>query len=174
MRKLSQGLLFFGGLLALPSSTHIASPAPPQSLLENDPRLGRLRDFLEGTPVQDHAEDFILAADRNDLDWRLLPSISMIESSGGKNCRNNNIFGWDCGREAFPSVRTGIQYVANRLANSKLYKNKDLDSLLFTYNPITDYPFRVKRLMRTLGPTSLALTPASPRPVSYSSIRTPK
>jgi len=89
------------------------------------------------------------------LDWRLLPSISIIESSGGKDYRNNNVFGWDSCRESFTSVREGIHFVAGQLANSKLYKDKTLDSKLSTYNPLPDYPRKVKAVMHALGSESL-------------------
>jgi hypothetical protein len=103
-------------------------------------------------PLRDSAAEFLIAADENALDWRLLPSISMIESSGGKDYRNNNVFGWNSCRESFPSVEAGIHFVASKLAKSKLYKDKTLDQKLATYNPQPNYPHRVKAVMRALGP----------------------
>ena len=50
------------------------------------------------------------------LDWRLLPSLSFVESSGGKAARNNNLFGWDSGRAAFSSAAAGIRAVASSLS----------------------------------------------------------
>ena len=75
----------------------------------------------------------------------------MIESSGGKDFKNNNVFGWDSSRGSFPSVRAGIHFVASKLAKSKLYRGKNLESKLQTYNPLPDYAARVKAVMRTLG-----------------------
>jgi len=48
-------------------------------------------------------------------------------------------------------VEAGILAVADRLGNSKLYKDKDLDEILATYNPVPNYPQRVKAVMRALG-----------------------
>lgn len=148
--------LLVGGLLGLPVMIG-ASHEIPRITMDHDPRLQRLQEFFaqRDCPLADSAADFLLAADRNDLDWRLLPSISIIESSGGKDYRNNNIFGWDSCRESFTSVREGIHFVAAQLANSKRYKDKNLDHKLSTYNPVPDYPRRVKAVMHALGSESL-------------------
>ncbi len=124
-----------------------------------DSRLARLQSYLEvnDCPLNKLAADFIEAADREDLDWRLLPSIAMIESSGGKFYTNNNVFGWDSCRERFPSVKAGIHIVADRLANWTIYKDKDLDTVLRTYNPERrDYPRKVKAVMEMIGSTEVA------------------
>ena len=141
-----------GGLLGLPAVLGVSHEIPKVTV-DHDPRLRRLQEFFgkRDCPLREAAEDFLIAADRNDLDWRLLPSISIIESSGGKDYRNNNVFGWDSCRESFASVREGIHFVAGRLANSKLYKDKNLDNKLSTYNPLPDYPRLVKAVMHALG-----------------------
>lgn len=155
MKTVSQGLLVFAGLLATPVVTKVHdTPAPPPSQ-PVDTRLVRLQQFLRarGCPVSKYAADFIRVADHYDLDWRLLPSISMIESSGGKAYIKNNIFGWANCREGFPSIKAGIERVASRLSRSKLYRNKDVDGILRTYNPDTRYAGRVKYVMARIGTT---------------------
>ena len=87
---------------------------------------------------------------------RLLPSISMIESTGGKEARNNNMFGWDNGNVRFSTNRDGIHRVASRLAESRYYKGKTLDQTLRTYNPVGEYGKKVKLVMAQLGPANLA------------------
>jgi hypothetical protein len=148
--------LLVGGLLGLPAVMGVSHEVPKANV-DHDPRLRRLQEFFgqRDCPLREAAADFLIAADRNDLDWRLLPSISIIESSGGKDYRKNNVFGWDSCREGFTSVREGIQFVAAQLANSKLYKDKNLDSKLSTYNPLPDYPRRVKAVMHALGSEGL-------------------
>lgn len=148
MRK----FLLVGGLLGLPAAVGVNHETPKVSV-DRDPRLQRLQEFFaeRDCPLRDAAADFLSAADRNDLDWRLLPSISIIESSGGKDYRNNNVFGWASCRESFASVRQGIHFVAGRLANSRMYKDKNLDDKLSTYNPRPDYPRRVKAVMNALS-----------------------
>ena len=147
-------ILLATGLLALPSvvsSTQSVTQVPGNK--QDDPRLDRLRRFFADydSPLSSAAAEFLIAADTNDLDWRLLPSISIVESSGGKVYANNNVLGWDSARRSFDSVEAGILAVADRLGNSKLYKDKDLDEILATYNPVPNYPQRVKAVMRALG-----------------------
>jgi hypothetical protein len=122
-----------------------------------DPRLLRIKQyFLEREcPAHVYAEDFVTAADQNNLDWRLLPSLSMVESTGGKTARNNNMFGWDNGGTGFRSSREGIYRVASRLNRSHLYRDKNLDAMLYTYNPRAEYKERVKMVMAQLGPENL-------------------
>lgn len=118
-----------------------------------DPRIQKLERFFRAnrSPIGDLAYDFLIAADENGLDWRLLPSLSMVESGGGKVKPNNNVFGWDNGRQGFSSVEDGIRRVAERLAFSNFYRGKKLDDLLRTYNPARpDYPQRVKSVMQTI------------------------
>lgn len=147
------GLVVFAGLLAAPlAPTADHPPAATPSI--DDPRLIRLQQYLESndSPVHRFAEDFIEAADDNDLDWRLLPSIAIMESGGGKAYRNNNIFGWDNGNFRFSSIRACIHAVAGRLANSPLYRNKTVDEILRTFNPErSDYAIRVKSIMRQIA-----------------------
>jgi hypothetical protein len=128
---------------------NIAQDAP-ESKYAQDPRLSRLAQFFEKThsPIRHLAEDFLVAADRHQLDWRLLPSICLIETGAGKTAEGNNIFGWDSGRKAFTSVREAIYLVASRIANSKLYRGKNLDQILATYNPLPEYPGKVKSVMK--------------------------
>ena len=90
-------------------------------------------------------------ADTYTLDWRLLPSISYLESTGGKAGRNNNIFGWDSGRARFSTPAAGIYAVGYRLAYSGLYRDKSLDEVLTTYNPDAAYGRKVKSVMRRIA-----------------------
>src|SRR5205085_2353606 len=76
-----------------------------------DPRTVRLKKFLSRLhcPVTYLAEDFIHAADENHLDWRLLPSISIIEASGGQAYKNNNTFDLGAGPHLCPTVTAGAE-----------------------------------------------------------------
>ncbi|MBV9508500.1 MAG: glucosaminidase domain-containing protein [Acidobacteriia bacterium] len=156
MRKLFFfGLAAFAGMACLPG--HISTKqtqlvVAPQ--YEGDPRLEALvRFFQKGAcPAWRYARTFLEAADRYALDWRLLPSISFIESTGGKAAPNNNLFGWDSGRAQFRSARAGIHEVGYRLAYSALYRDKDTDGILATYNPNAEYAAKVKSVMRSIAP----------------------
>jgi len=147
--------LLIAGLVAIPAAGSFPQDFAGVRLDPNDPRLLRLQQFFTKCecPLVEAAADFLMAADQNALDWRLLPSISIIESSGGKAYRNNNVFGWDSGRLKFSTVREGIHFVAAQLSRSERYKNKTLEAKLLTYNPNPEYPHKVKAVMRALGPS---------------------
>ncbi|HEY1337492.1 MAG TPA: glucosaminidase domain-containing protein [Bryobacteraceae bacterium] len=156
MRKLlSGGLVVFAGVVSAPVSV------TPQQAEKNavadyrtDPRSETLRKFFQKAdcPAEQYADVFLEAADDYDLDWRLLPSISFVESTGGKAARNNNLFGWDSGRAEFDTPAEGIHTVAYFLAHSRLYRDKDLDGVLATYNPDAEYAEKVKSVMRQIAP----------------------
>jgi hypothetical protein len=148
-----KSMVLVAGLMTVPAAvSHQAEN--PAAKISPDPRLERLQQFFESRdcPLRELAGEFLLAADRYALDWRLLPSISIIESSGGKDYHNNNIFGWDYPLQTFSSVREGIHYVAAQLARADRYKNKSLDGKLKIYNPNPEYPGKVKAVMEALGP----------------------
>ncbi len=145
--------LLAAGLLAVPVTMSVQQYLISPTVKQNDPRLSRLQKFFgdRDCPLRDSAKDFLVAADQNQLDWRLLPSISFIESSGGKDYTNNNVFGWGSSKEKFSSVRAGIHYVAAQLGRSRRYRDKDTDRKLQIYNPLPEYPQRVKAVMRAMG-----------------------
>jgi hypothetical protein len=156
MRKLlSGGLAVFTGIVSLPApgSRH-TERVPAQERRRTDARLERLKAFFGkfDCPAKNYSDDFIVAAERYDLDWRLLPSISYVESTGGKAARNNNFFGWNSGRTGFTSAAAGIHEVGRRLGRSRLYRKKNLDQLLATYNPVGDYAQKVKTVMQQIAP----------------------
>ena len=157
-KAISRGLVLFAGLLAA-QGTADPDPRPAEmTAVPTDPRLLRIKQyFLErDCPAYAYAADFVVAADQHNLDWRLLPSLSMVESSGGKATQNNNMFGWDNCNVRFQSTREGIYKVAARLGRSTLYRNKHVDEMLKTYNPRSEYKDRVKLVMSQLGPADLA------------------
>jgi hypothetical protein len=151
----SQGIVAFAGILATPVvPPFLTAQSIANTPQQEDPRFALLTRFFKqrNCPAAEHVDDFLIAADTNALDWRLLPSISFIESGGGKASRNNNILGWGSAEKKFPSIKAGIHAVANRLAQSKLYKNKDILGILKTYNTNAEYPARVLSVMRAIGP----------------------
>ena len=168
----SKQLMIIAGLLVLPITAGLERIANAQSLPTRPPvtpesvtpqackradsRVVRLASFLNRLhcPVAGLAGDFVKAADDNQLDWRLLPSISVIESGGGKAARNNNIFGWDNGNQFFPTLRDGIEHVAFRLGRSPLYRNRDVVGKLRLYNPDQKYVYSVLNVMRQISPAT--------------------
>lgn len=118
-----------------------------------DDRCTTLQSYFKkhGSPLHLNAAAFLQAADEHKLDWRLLPGIAMMETSGGKHGRPNNVFGWNSGRTAFKSVEAGIQFVASRFANSPIYRGRTALGILAAYNPARQqYPSKVIRFMNQL------------------------
>jgi hypothetical protein len=156
MRKvLASGLAVFG-MVSLPAEvSRQQTQYNPPADYRNDPRLHSIRAFFQRTdcPAVDYSSVFLEAADDYDLDWRLLPSLSFVESTGGKFAVNHNLFGWDSGRAEFPSDKAGIHSVGYQLAHSGLYKNKKLDAILAIYNPNAGYAQKVKSVMRRISPS---------------------
>jgi hypothetical protein len=157
MRKLfPSGLLVFAGFVSLPLavSPRFGQHVPPPDY-RNDPRLEKIRTFFTtlNCPAWKYAGTFLEAADDYALDWRLLPSLSYVESSGGKAAPNNNLFGWNSGKARFSSPHAAIHIIGFRLAHSGTYRDKDLDTLLETYNPNAEYAAKVKSVMRRIAPS---------------------
>jgi len=166
-KKFSSGLVIFAGLVSLPGavSHHQTQPAraaprvAPRTVSDpryrGDPRLTCLYQFFgkSACPAREYAHVFLEAADDYHLDWRLLPSISFVESTGGKAAPNNNLFGWDCGRARFDSPAAGIHQVGFQLAHRPPYRHKNVDQILAIYNPSIEYAQRVKSVMRQIAPT---------------------
>ena len=154
LRMITSGM-FVVGMVTLPVALSPRQTPAPAPDYRNDPRLETLRTFFRNAdcPAAEYAAAFLEAADHNALDWRLLPSLSYVESTGGKSARHNNLFGWDSGRAHFPSPIAGIHTVGYRLSHSDLYKDKKLDKLLATYNPNVEYGRKVKSVMRRIAPS---------------------
>jgi len=136
---------------ALPATPQVSQQAPAPAADARTLRLARFFSRLH-CPILNLAEDFVHEADENHLDWRLLPSISVVESGGGKAFKNNNIFGWNNGNKLFPTIRSGIREVAYKLGRSPLYKNRDSVGKLRIYNPDQTYVQNVVTVMNRISP----------------------
>jgi hypothetical protein len=156
MRRFLTGSIFCLGVVSLPVAfSPWQSSAAPRPDYRNDPRLHALRKFFHQSlcPAEHLAAVFLEAADAYALDWRLLPSLSFVESGGGKAARNNNMFGWNSGRARFQSVSAGIHTVGYHLSHEEAYRGKKLDTVLATYNPNSEYARTVKYVMRSIAPS---------------------
>jgi hypothetical protein len=166
-------LLVAMGMVAIPLSyqtfAKAASTETEQvkaTVLPTDPRVVKLHGFFKklDCPVAGMAQDFVRVADENKLDWRLLPSIAVIESGGGKVYRNNNIFGWNGGHQSFVTIRSGLELVAYKLGRSPLYRQYDSLGKLHIYNENQEYADSVLALMNRISPvTKLRTTEAQPQ-----------
>ena len=133
----------------------VPAPAevPTEKRYTKDSRFRRITAFFNkrACPMEKYAAEMVTVADEYQLDWRLLPSLALVESSGGKAYMNNNVFGWDSCKRKFPSVQAGIRVVGERLANSPYYRGKSLEGKLQAYNQNPGYAATVKRVMSQLS-----------------------
>ncbi|MEQ1884852.1 MAG: hypothetical protein ABL967_07305 [Bryobacteraceae bacterium] len=119
-----------------------------------DPRYARVEKFFSRyrCPAPQHIEEYLHLADRNGLDYRLLPAISIRETQCGVHEKGNNRLGYHPSTVSFASVSAGIEFMANRLGRHPYYRGKPIESLLFQYNPRPAYPGEVRRIMRQIEP----------------------
>jgi hypothetical protein len=87
-----------------------------------DFRVENLRKFLlkYNSPLADYAEYFVAYADQNNLDYRLVPAITGVESTFGKfiPVDSYNAYGWANGNYKFSSWEDSIEHVSKTLKKS--------------------------------------------------------
>lgn len=118
----------------------------------DDGRVRAVSEFLwkHQCTIEQLAPAFVLAADLNGLDYRLLPTLAVLESGCGRNARNHNLFGWANGRKPFSSFEHAIHYVAQRLRLAPHYAGKTTLEKLRAYNRRGAYRAKVLRMMDTM------------------------
>lgn len=113
-------------------------------------------------PLQGMGMKMVEEAEKNELDWRLLPAIAVRESTGGKfECKKvpNNAFGWGSCKIGFKSVEQAIETVARNLGGNNPrtamhYDNKTTKEILNAYNPpsiVPKYTEQVISIMNAIG-----------------------
>jgi len=89
-------------------------------------RIENIRKYLSkrGAPLAANAQDFVEAAQKYGIDYRLVAAISIIESSGGlHNFKPYNAWGW--GSYSFKNFKEGIYTVSKGLGG---YYSRGLDT----------------------------------------------
>lgn len=123
---------------------------------------------VRNMPLEGLGMKMALEAEKNDIDWRLLPAIAIRESSGGKNACNkmkNNFFGWGSCKIGFNSDEEAIETVAlnlggNNLKTAGYYDNKTIKQILRAYNPpsiVPHYAEQVMSIMKSIGEADTAV-----------------
>jgi hypothetical protein len=154
-RLLPSGIMIFASVLGIAAATAQAEQDVTKTSKKFDLRETILRRFLKDhhCPEAPWAPVFVREADTHGLDWRLLPSLSIVESGGGRHFRGNNLFGWANGHWTFDSIGEAIHHVAEVLSHGRAYRGKDLDAKLLTYNHRPDYRQMVLSVMRQISAT---------------------
>ena len=146
--KVSQ-ILAFVPFMAIPSVTlasHIASldatPVTKEEVSVEDIRKSHAEAIDQyfrdrSMPLEGTGMTFVLVAEKYGLDWSLLPSIAVRESSGGKAACGHNPFGWgSCKLHNFGSYEQAIEALGQNLggANPKTaryYAGKSTEDKLY-------------------------------------------
>jgi hypothetical protein len=115
-------------------------------------------------PLAGYGKKMVEEAEKNDLDWRLIPAISVIETTGGRHiCKNPkagfNPFGWGSCKLGFKSFDQAIEVVSRNLGgnNPKTahhYDGKTTKEILEKYNPpsiVPNYAAKVMKVMDAIG-----------------------
>ena len=117
-------------------------------------------------PLEGKGRKMVEEAEKYGLDWRLLPSIAVRESTGGKfACKKAtyNPFGWGSCKINFNSYDHAIEIVAKNLGGknpntARYYGDKDTEGILLAYNPpsiVARYVPQVMNIMDDIGAKNL-------------------
>lgn len=120
-------------------------------------------------PLAGTGRKMVEEAEKNGIDWRLLPAIAVRESTGGKfACKKAtySAFGWGSCKINFESHERAIEIVAMNLGGNnpntaRYYKGKDTREILLAYNPpsiIPRYVPQVINIMDKIGKKDLEAT----------------
>lgn len=124
---------------ALPDSSGVIS----DSISSFDGRAKIVESFFRkyNSPLYFYSENFIQVADKYNLEWRLLPSIAMQESNGGRKVIKHsfNPFGFGIyGNKVvkFTSWEDGIERVGKTLKQEYIDKGyKTVEQIMVKYTP---------------------------------------
>lgn len=112
-------------------------------------------------PLAGYGMKMVIEAEKNGLDWRLIPAIGMRESTGGKfACKSADYspFGFGSCRIDFDSYDHAIEVVARNLGGNNprtkgSYANKTLVQKLKSYNSvIPTYTKEIFSIMNKISP----------------------
>lgn len=127
----------------------------------NDQRVNKLEIFFikHNSPLARYATNFVSEADNNNIDWRLVPAITGVESTFGKRIPKNsfNAYGWANGDFYFSSWEESIQIVSSTL-NEKYYQKGaiNINKIARRYAPpSSNWAWKVKYFMNEIDPTPI-------------------
>ena len=114
------------------------------------------------SPLEPYASAYVQAADKYGVDWRLLPSISGLESSFGVHLMPNsyNAYGWGGGHIYFKNWEDGIDHINKTLKAN--YMEKWGATNVWEIGPIyaesPTWSVRVNRFMEEINSEYLAVS----------------
>lgn len=125
-----------------------------------DIRVEQLNTFFAHykCPTPYYSQDYIIYADQYNIDFRLLPSISIAESTCGRHdCFHTaNWWGWrSCRGIKFATVPDGIKFVSEQLASNHYYAGKSNYKKMRSYNPNPEYAPKIIKMMLQINETKV-------------------
>lgn len=146
----------FAAEISAGSSATLLKPVarPPDS------RVKILEEYLEqfNSPLIPYASDFVEIADKYELDWKLVVSISGVESTFGKQIPYSSFNGWGWGIYGTNTIRfsswtEGIETVSEGLRTNYINKwgAKDVYEIGRFYAASPTWAERVSYFMRKIS-----------------------
>ena len=135
-----------------------------KSQANSDYRVRILKAYLakHNSPLADYAGYFVETADKYNIDWRLVPAISGVESTFGKRIPANsfNAYGWANGAYKFKSWEDSIEIVTKTLREKYIDKGApSIAKIARRYAPPSStWAGKVKFFMRKIDSLPLAYT----------------
>lgn len=154
-------LLFLASATTVLAETNVAGASAElksTALAKEDKRVTKLEKYLEGhnSPLAPYAKNFVEAADTYNLDYRLVPAISGVESTFGKHIpyKSYNAYGWANGEYKFTSWEESIDVVSKTLREKYLDKGTpNINSIARRYAPPSStWAGKVKFFMAKIEP----------------------
>lgn len=111
-------------------------------------------------PLEGYGMKFVEEAEKNDIDWRLLAAISVIESNGGKQaCKkaDNSVLGYGSCKMDFKSIDHSIEVVSMKISGTDsrhYHKDMTIAQILKKYNSVIPTYFqKVTKVMKMIDAT---------------------
>ena len=151
MKKIIFLLIFvcFVKRMIFPFPVYAAETAGNSAVLVNmaetdelDIRTEQLKEFFDyyRSPLSFYSAFFVLMADKYGVDFRLVPAISGVESTFGKNIPfgSYNAYGWNGGKTKFDSWEKGIEEATKTLDEKYIKKGLNTpDTIAPVYCPFS-------------------------------------
>ena len=122
-----------------PTPTPTVTPTPTPTQKKVDRRVLAIQRFYSkyNSPLKPYAKHMVNVADKYGIDYRLIPAISIVESSGGKyNFRPYNAWGLMTKRQ-FKNYLESIEFVGRLLGKSYRSGCKTVECISGWYCPPT-------------------------------------
>jgi len=165
MRKIIYLVLFLFITAQRPVQAYVAENSAQIKKGEDtktDTRKLILKSFLDKkqSPLTNYTEKIIQESDKNNLDWRLIPAITGVESSFGKRIPYNsyNAYGWANGNYSFNSWDNSIEIVSDTLNNKYVKRGaRKITSIAKRYAPPSStWANKVIYFVNQIDPSGLA------------------